>query len=121
MGVSELIADCDFIMMASSHIHNGNSDDCRVLSDTFGRNVVSCRNFVVKHSLMYSMIRIQEATFDDESQVIFVSSDSVPVFFYSRRTRYSMIPDGYKFLSDNTVWQTDIHFLAECAERGKLL
>ena len=120
MDVSEIIADCDFIMRVSSHIYDGNSDDCEVLSDTFDRTVVSCRNFAIESSLMYSMISIQEATFDNDSQVVFVSSDGIPVFYYARTTRYSIIPDGYKFLSDNTVWQADIHFLAECATQGKL-
>ena len=70
---------------------------------------------------MLSMIGITEATFDDDSQIVAVLSDNVPVFQYGKRSRYSATPDKYRFLSDNTAWQADILFLANCAAEGKLL
>lgn len=119
MEVGELIAACDFIMMASSHIYNGNRNDCSVLSDAFGRTVVSCRNFAVESDLLNSLISIVEAIFDNDSQNVIVSSDGVPVFRYGKRTSFPF-PDKYEFLDDNIDWQADIHLLALRAERGAL-
>lgn len=114
MEVTELMADCDFIMMASSHIYNGNRNDCRVLSDAFGRTVISCRNFAVDGGWLNSLISIVEATFDNDSQIIVVSSDGTPVFRYTKKPNWSgwSIPDKYEFLDNNIDWQTDIHLLA---------
>ena len=119
MNVSELMADCDFIMMTSSHIYNGSRSDCRKLSELFGRTVVSCRSFETKSVWLSSLISIVEATADNDIQIVVISSDGVPVFRYWKRSRFS-VPDKYEFLDDNEDWQADIHLLASSAERGEL-
>ncbi len=122
MEVTELMADCDFIMMASSHVYNGNRNDCKVLSDAFGRTVVSCRNFAVNSGRLSSLISIVEATFDNNSQVIVVSSDGTPVFRYTKKPVRSglPIPDKYTIMNNNIGWQADIHLLASRATERAL-
>lgn len=119
MNVIELIAACDFIMTASSHIYNGNLKDCQTLSDVFARDVVSCRNFAIKSGWLNSFISIVEATFDNNSQIVIVSSDDVPVFRYVKLTR-GLPPDNYEFLDNGLDWQEDIYRLSLLAERGIL-
>ena len=116
MNVGQLMADCDFILMASSHVYNGNLNDCQVLSDTFGHNVVSCRNFAVESGWLTNRINIVEANFDNDSQIVAVSSGDTTVFYYGKRHR-GLPPDRYNFLDDGLGWQEDIHHLAVLIEQ----
>lgn len=114
----KIMATCDFLLEESSHVYNGNWKDCRVLSDAIGRTVVSCKNFAIEGGGLSSLISIVEATFEDDSQIVVVSSDGVPVFRYKKRTHFGVgFPYGYEFLDDKVDWQIDILHLAEHADR----
>ncbi|MBQ4428908.1 MAG: hypothetical protein II871_03970 [Clostridia bacterium] len=120
MNVIDLILDCDTIMMTSSHIYNGNQNDCNILSNTFGRDVVSCRNFAVNNrTFLNGLISIVEATFADNSQIVIVSSNGQPVFRYEKSAP-NLPPDTYNIRDDDLCWQQDIHILSLFAAQGKL-